>query len=140
MDKIKHKKIILPFISGLLLLISGCAQNYNNKTTFTQDELLAALNMVRGEITASDAAKKIAEKTGGKILLTEDKIEGVKDADVVYTDVWVSMGEPKEVWKERRMEPPLTQLVMQAVLSIRIVIRFLTRLCIKRAINLYSIR
>lgn len=48
-----------------------------------------------------EEAKKIAEKTGGKILLTEDKIEGVKDADVVYTDVWVSMGEPKEVWKER---------------------------------------
>ena len=48
-----------------------------------------------------EEAKKIAEKTGGKILLTEDKIEGVKDANVVYTDVWVSMGEPKEVWKER---------------------------------------
>nr|WP_315047214.1 ornithine carbamoyltransferase [uncultured Leptotrichia sp.] len=48
-----------------------------------------------------EEAKKIAEKTGGKILLTEDKIEGVKDADVVYTDVWVSMGETKEVWKER---------------------------------------
>ena len=48
-----------------------------------------------------EEAKKIAEKTGGKILLTEDKIEGVKDADVVYTDVWVSMGEPKEIWKER---------------------------------------
>ncbi len=48
-----------------------------------------------------EEAKKIAEKTGGKILLTEDKIEGVKDVDVVYTDVWVSMGEPKEVWKER---------------------------------------
>ena len=48
-----------------------------------------------------EEAKKIAEKTGGKILLTEDKIEGVKDADVIYTDVWVSMGEPKEIWKER---------------------------------------
>ena len=48
-----------------------------------------------------EEAKKIAEKTGGKILLTEDKIEGVKDADVVYTDVWVSMGEPDSVWEER---------------------------------------
>ena len=76
MNKIKHKKIILPFISGLLLLISGCVQNYNNKTTFTQDELLAALNMVRGEITASDAAKKIAEKNGqniGNLGFTEAK-------------------------------------------------------------------
>lgn len=69
MNKIKHKKIILPFISGLLLLISGCVQNYNNKTTFTQDELLAALNMVRGEITASDAAKKLPKKTAKTLVI-----------------------------------------------------------------------
>ncbi|TBL77994.1 ornithine carbamoyltransferase [Obesumbacterium proteus] len=43
----------------------------------------------------------IADKTGAKLVLTEDLAEGVKDADFLYTDVWVSMGEPKEVWKER---------------------------------------
>ena len=43
----------------------------------------------------------IAEKTGAKIKLTTDPQEGVAGADVVYTDVWVSMGEPKEVWQER---------------------------------------
>ncbi|CFR19140.1 ornithine carbamoyltransferase [Yersinia kristensenii] len=42
-----------------------------------------------------------AKKTGGKITLTEDIAEGVKGADFLYTDVWVSMGEPKEVWQER---------------------------------------
>ncbi|WP_145590591.1 ornithine carbamoyltransferase [Yersinia aleksiciae] len=42
-----------------------------------------------------------AQKTGGKITLTEDIAEGVKGADFLYTDVWVSMGEPKEVWHER---------------------------------------
>ena len=42
-----------------------------------------------------------AEKTGGKITLTEDIAAGVKGADFIYTDVWVSMGEPKEVWAER---------------------------------------
>ncbi|AXF78325.1 ornithine carbamoyltransferase [Erwinia tracheiphila] len=42
-----------------------------------------------------------AEKTGGKITLTEDIAEGVTGADFIYTDVWVSMGEPKEVWQER---------------------------------------
>ncbi|MBP2168434.1 ornithine carbamoyltransferase [Erwinia toletana] len=42
-----------------------------------------------------------AEKTGGKITLTEDIAEGVNGADFIYTDVWVSMGEPKEVWQER---------------------------------------
>ncbi len=43
----------------------------------------------------------IAAQTGGSITLTEDAMAGTKDANVVYTDVWVSMGEPDEVWKER---------------------------------------
>lgn len=42
-----------------------------------------------------------AELTGGKITLTEDIAEGVAGADFIYTDVWVSMGEAKEVWQER---------------------------------------
>ncbi|RLK62952.1 ornithine carbamoyltransferase [Atopobacter sp. AH10] len=42
-----------------------------------------------------------AEKSGGSILITSDIEEGVKGSDVLYTDVWVSMGEPDEVWKER---------------------------------------
>ncbi|AIR59581.1 ornithine carbamoyltransferase [Cedecea neteri] len=45
--------------------------------------------------------KAMAEKTGGKITLTEDVAEGVKGADFIYTDVWVSMGEAKEKWAER---------------------------------------
>ncbi|MCR5272105.1 MAG: ornithine carbamoyltransferase [Lachnospiraceae bacterium] len=46
-------------------------------------------------------AKKTAAETGATITLTEDVNEGTKDADVIYTDVWVSMGEPDEVWAER---------------------------------------
>ncbi|SFU69957.1 ornithine carbamoyltransferase [Xenorhabdus koppenhoeferi] len=45
--------------------------------------------------------QKLAEKTGGQIILTEDIEQGVKEADFLYTDVWVSMGEPKSVWQER---------------------------------------
>ena len=41
------------------------------------------------------------KKTGAKITITEDVKEAVKDADFLYTDVWVSMGEPEEVWEER---------------------------------------
>ena len=48
-----------------------------------------------------EECRNAAEQTGGKITLTEDVAEGVKDADVLYTDVWVSMGEAKEVWAER---------------------------------------
>lgn len=44
---------------------------------------------------------EIAKTTGAAITLTEDVMEGTKDADVIYTDVWVSMGEPAEVWEKR---------------------------------------
>ena len=47
------------------------------------------------------AARLIAERTGARITLTDDVGDGVRDADFVSTDVWVSMGEPTEVWKER---------------------------------------
>lgn len=43
----------------------------------------------------------IAAQTGGSITLTEDVMAATKDADVIYTDVWVSMGEPDEVWESR---------------------------------------
>jgi ornithine carbamoyltransferase len=45
--------------------------------------------------------RAIAEETGARLTLTEDVDEGVAGADFLHTDVWVSMGEPKEVWKER---------------------------------------
>lgn len=47
------------------------------------------------------AAESLAGDTGARITLTEDVAEGVAGADFLYTDVWVSMGEPKEVWAER---------------------------------------
>ncbi|MFI6062188.1 ornithine carbamoyltransferase [Streptomyces sp. NPDC051286] len=46
-------------------------------------------------------ARKLAEAAGATVTLTEDVAEGVRGADFVATDVWVSMGEPKEVWAER---------------------------------------
>ncbi|ETJ29383.1 Ornithine carbamoyltransferase, partial [human gut metagenome] len=48
-----------------------------------------------------EICKKIADENGCTITLTEDVKEGTKNADVIYTDVWVSMGEPEEVWDSR---------------------------------------
>lgn len=45
--------------------------------------------------------RKYAGESGGTITLTEDVMEGTRNADVIYTDVWVSMGEPDEVWEKR---------------------------------------
>lgn len=47
------------------------------------------------------AARTLAERSGARITLTEGIEEGVAGADFVVTDVWVSMGEPKQVWDER---------------------------------------
>ncbi len=59
-----------------------------NKKYFPNDELVTY-------------CKNVAKETGASITLTEDVAEAAKDADVIYTDVWVSMGEPDEVWAER---------------------------------------
>ena len=61
------------------------------KKYFPSDELVAE-------------CKKIAEKTGATITLEEDPKAALAGANVVYTDVWVSMGEPDEVWEERIRE------------------------------------
>lgn len=51
-----------------------------------------------------EQCRKIAEETGANITLSEEVELSVKDADVIYTDVWVSMGEPKEAWEGRIKE------------------------------------
>ena len=48
-----------------------------------------------------EAARRVAQSTGARITLTESVADGVTGVDFVHTDIWVSMGEPKEVWDER---------------------------------------
>lgn len=59
-----------------------------NKKYFPNDELVAL-------------CKEYAAASGATLTLTEDVMEGTKEADIIYTDVWVSMGEPDEAWNER---------------------------------------
>jgi ornithine carbamoyltransferase len=65
------------------------------------DIRIVAPKAVQPDKSLVTTAKQIAKETGAKILLTANVDKGVKGCDFVCTDVWVSMGEPKKVWKER---------------------------------------
>ncbi len=65
------------------------------------DVRLVAPKSVQPEDELVAQCKDIAKETGAKITVTDNVAAGVKDIDFIYTDVWVSMGEPDEVWKER---------------------------------------
>jgi ornithine carbamoyltransferase len=61
----------------------------------------AAPASVQPEASLVEKCREIAADTGGKITITGDVRAAVKDADFLYTDVWLSMGEPEEKWTER---------------------------------------
>lgn len=65
------------------------------------DVRLCAPKQFWPEAELIEECQAIAAKTGARITITESVDEGVKGVDYIYTDVWVSMGEPKEVWQER---------------------------------------
>jgi len=75
-------------------LMVGCAKMGLHFTACAPESYLPDPALV-------DTCRALAEKSGGSITLSTDPSEAVKDADVLYTDVWVSMGEPMEVWEER---------------------------------------
>lgn len=75
-------------------LMIGCAKLGMNFTACTSKEYFPNEELV-------SYCREIGKETGAVITLTEDVMAGTKGVDVVYTDVWVSMGEPDEVWAER---------------------------------------
>ena len=68
---------------------------------FGMDFTIAAPKEYFPDKELTETALKLAEENGGRVSFTDDRIGGVKDADVIYTDVWVSMGESYDVWEER---------------------------------------
>ncbi len=75
-------------------LMIACAKMGLHFTACAPEALFPARELV-------EAAKGIAAESGGSVTLTEDVKAGTRDADVIYTDIWVSMGEPDAVWEER---------------------------------------
>ena len=61
----------------------------------------AAPKACQPAIELQEECREIAAETGAKITITENVAEAVKDCDFLYTDVWVSMGEPESVWEDR---------------------------------------
>ena len=75
-------------------LMVGCAKMGLNFTACAPEKYFPDAALVK-------TCRDIAEKTGASITLSSDPLTAVKNADVIYTDVWVSMGEPLEIWAER---------------------------------------
>jgi ornithine carbamoyltransferase len=65
------------------------------------DVRLAGPDQLRPPKDVVDIANEIAKRTGARITITGDAAEAVKGVDFVHTDVWVSMGEAKDVWADR---------------------------------------
>jgi len=65
------------------------------------DVRMVAPAQLQPETEIIDAAHDLAATSGARITITDDPTTGVAGVDFLYTDVWVSMGEPKEVWDER---------------------------------------
>jgi ornithine carbamoyltransferase len=78
---------------GNSLMVGGCKLGMDvrlcgPKTNWPEESLV-------------ETCREIAAQTGARLTLTDEVAEGVKSADYLYTDVWVSMGEPESVWEER---------------------------------------
>ena len=78
-------------------LMVGCAKLGLNFTACCPEKYFPDKALV-------ETCQAIARESGAQLRFETDPVAAVKDADVIYTDVWVSMGEPAEVWAERIQE------------------------------------
>ncbi len=89
-------------------LMVGCAKMGLNFTACAPEKYFPDKELV-------EKCKEIAKSTGATINFETDPIKATKNADVIYTDVWVSMGEPAEVWEERIRELSPYQVNMKLI-------------------------
>ncbi len=75
-------------------LMVACAKMGLNFTACAPKDLFPSQDLV-------NTCREISKKTGASITLTDDVVSGPANADVIYTDIWVSMGEPDSVWESR---------------------------------------
>ena len=81
------------FNMGNSLMVGGCKMG--------MDVRIVAPKSLWPDPELVETCRKIAAETGATLTLTDDVDAGVKGCDFLYTDIWVSMGEPDEVWQER---------------------------------------
>jgi ornithine carbamoyltransferase len=86
--------------------VGDCRSNMGNSLTVTgallgMDVRICGPKELHPEPEVVEKAKELAKCSGARFMLTDNVQEAVKGVDYLYTDVWVSMGEPKEVWDER---------------------------------------
>ena len=95
------------YIKGIKMVYMGDARyNTANSLMVTAAKMGMHLTLCSNKKYFPDpelvkTCEDLAAKTGGSITLTEDAVAGTTDKDVVYTDIWVSMGEPDSAWVER---------------------------------------
>jgi ornithine carbamoyltransferase len=89
------------------LMVGGCKLG--------MDVRLCAPKALWPDAGLVELCKQLAAETGARLTLTDSVEEGVADADFLYTDVWVSMGEPEEVWRERTELLKPYQVNLQAI-------------------------
>ena len=106
-DFLTMREFTRKHLSQIAFAFLGDAANNMGNSLLTgaaligMDVRLAAPKACWPDAALVEESRKIAEMTGAKITLTEDPMEAVRGCDFVYTDVWVSMGEPDSVWEER---------------------------------------
>jgi ornithine carbamoyltransferase len=95
-----------PFAEMVFVYIGDGRNNMGNSLLIGGAQLGMDIRIIAPEEVQPEShliakCNEIAQKTGAKITVTADIDSGVKNADVIYTDVWVSMGEAAEVWEKR---------------------------------------